>query len=90
VTVFGGGIDSAKIRQIVSRLLQAPRPLSIAVVAGRNAQLAETIADLRDGPQTRLWKLGLIDYVDDLVVASDMVISKPGELVLSDLDNRRE
>ncbi|NTU83373.1 MAG: hypothetical protein HGA45_29055, partial [Chloroflexales bacterium] len=85
VTVFGGGVEAATIRQIVFRLLQAPRPLSVVVGAGRNERLLDAIADLGDGPQTRLWKLGLIDYVDDLVAASDLVISKPGGLITSEV-----
>ncbi|NTU83476.1 MAG: UDP-N-acetylglucosamine--LPS N-acetylglucosamine transferase [Chloroflexales bacterium] len=85
VTIFGGGVAVTTIRQIVFRLLQAPRPLSLAVCAGRNEELLQALADLGDGPQTRLWKLGLIDYVDDLVAASDLVISKPGGLITSEV-----
>lgn len=34
--------------------------------------------------QARLVKLGLIDYVDDLVAASDLVITKAGGLMISE------
>ncbi|HJZ48788.1 MAG TPA: glycosyltransferase, partial [Roseiflexaceae bacterium] len=41
--------------------------------------------DLHDGPSMRLLKLGRIDYVDDLVAASDLVITKSGGLIVSEI-----
>ena len=44
-----------------------------------------TIADLSDGPSMRLLRLGMIDYVDDLVAASDLIITKSGGLIVSEV-----
>jgi processive 1,2-diacylglycerol beta-glucosyltransferase len=57
----------------------------LAVVAGRNERLQEALADLTDGPCMRLRLYGKIDHVDDLVVASDLVITKAGGLIVSEV-----
>src|SRR5215831_7344421 len=85
VTVFGGGIESGRVRLIVERLLAGPAA-AVAVVAGRNETLVEALAALPDGgPQATLHRFGLIDFVDDLVAASDLVITKPGGLIVSEV-----
>jgi processive 1,2-diacylglycerol beta-glucosyltransferase len=85
VTLFGGGIDPQRVRRIVTRLLEGTTPACLVVVAGRNEALAGALADLSDGPHMRLRQLGLIDYVDDLVAASDLVITKAGGLIVSEV-----
>lgn len=58
---------------------------ALVVVAGRNKELLEEIQDLQNGATLRLLKLGFIDYLDDLIVASDVVITKAGGLTVSEI-----
>jgi processive 1,2-diacylglycerol beta-glucosyltransferase len=85
VTVFGGGVESGQIRMMVEGLLEGEKPATLVVVAGRNAELTEALSDLQSGPQVELRLLGFVDSVDDLVAASDLVISKPGGLITSEV-----
>ncbi|MFB2879890.1 MGDG synthase family glycosyltransferase [Floridanema aerugineum] len=85
VTLFGGGLNSRRVYAIVSSLLETLSSAMIVVVAGRNEDLLDTLTDLRDSPQVRLRKLGTIDYVDDLIVASDLIITKAGGLITSEI-----
>jgi processive 1,2-diacylglycerol beta-glucosyltransferase len=85
VTLFGGGLNPKRVRLMVSDLLASPMPMTLIVVAGRNEKLTEALDDLTDGPQVQLRKLELIDYVDNLVVASDLVITKAGGLITSEI-----
>ena len=85
ITLFGGGLEPKRVRLVVSRLLEADTPGLLVVVAGRSKELLQTIADLHDGPSMRLLQLGMIDYVDDLVAASDLVITKSGGLIVSEV-----
>src|SRR5262249_30442764 len=57
---------------------------TLALVAGRNEALTHALDGLTDGPTMRLQVLGFIDYVDDLVTASDLVITKAGGLIVSE------
>ncbi|KAB8142976.1 UDP-N-acetylglucosamine--LPS N-acetylglucosamine transferase [Chloroflexia bacterium SDU3-3] len=88
VSLFGGGIEAERIRLIVDEIARIETPATLAVVSGRNEQLAEAIADVPSGPHVRLLKLGAIDYVDDLVAASDLVITKAGGLIVSEILGR--
>ncbi|MFN8635355.1 MAG: glycosyltransferase [Chloroflexota bacterium] len=85
VTLFGGGLEPRRARIVVQRLLESDTPGLLIVVAGRSAEIATAVADLQDGPSMRLLKLGRIDYVDDLVAASDLVITKSGGLIVSEI-----
>jgi processive 1,2-diacylglycerol beta-glucosyltransferase len=85
VTIFGGGIVPARVRLMVSQLLNSDRSGVVVTVAGRNDKLATVLEDLTDGSQMKLRKLGMIDYVDDLVAASDLVVTKSGGLITSEV-----
>ena len=85
LSLFGGGLAPKRVRRIVEGLVQLPYPGMLMVVAGRNAELPAALAGLGDGPQMRLRVLSQIDYVDDLVAASDMVITKAGGLIVSEV-----
>jgi len=85
VTLFGGGLNSRRVYAIVSSLLETLNSAMIVVVAGRNEDLLETLTDLTDSPHVRLRKVGTIDYVDDLIVASDLIITKAGGLITSEI-----
>jgi processive 1,2-diacylglycerol beta-glucosyltransferase len=85
ISLFGGGLDVERARLMVAGLLARDIAGTLVVVAGRNAALAEALAGLTDGLSLRLRTLGLISYVDDLVAASDLVISKAGGLIVSEV-----
>ncbi|MFB2833439.1 MGDG synthase family glycosyltransferase [Floridanema evergladense] len=85
ITLFGGGLNSRRVYAIVSSLLETLTSAIIVVVAGRNEDLLDTLTDLTDSTHVRLRKLGTIDYVDDLIVASDLIITKAGGLITSEI-----
>lgn len=85
ITLLGGGIDSKRVRFVAAELLKADMRGALVVVAGRNKELLEEIQDLQNGATLRLLKLGFIDYLDDLIVASDVVITKAGGLTVSEI-----
>jgi processive 1,2-diacylglycerol beta-glucosyltransferase len=85
VTLFGGGIDPQRVRTIVTGLLASQIPGVLVVVAGRNEALQAAISDLSDGPVMTLRTLAMVDYVDDLVVASDLIVTKAGGLIVSEV-----
>jgi processive 1,2-diacylglycerol beta-glucosyltransferase len=70
---------------VVSLLLRSRTPGTLVVIPGRNEKLSQEIADLTDGPHMKLIKLDKIEFVDDLVAASDLVITKAGGLIVSEI-----
>ncbi len=86
LALFGGGIEPRRVRLMVERLIDdSDIPLTIAAVAGRNEALQQALSDLRNSENVALYNLGMIDYVDDLVAASDAVITKAGGLMVSEV-----
>ncbi|MCB0162808.1 MAG: UDP-N-acetylglucosamine--LPS N-acetylglucosamine transferase [Anaerolineae bacterium] len=85
ITIFGGGIATDRIHNMVNRLVKADQPGLLTVVAGRNKDLLDALADITAGPHMDFRPLGYINYVDDLVAASDLVITKPGGLMTSEI-----
>jgi processive 1,2-diacylglycerol beta-glucosyltransferase len=85
ISLFGGGLDPARVRLIIEGMMVLGVRATLVVVAGRSTTLQEALADLEDSPTLHLHKLGLIDYVDDLVAASDLVITKAGGLIVSEV-----
>jgi processive 1,2-diacylglycerol beta-glucosyltransferase len=85
ITLFGGGIPIPRVRRMVTELLKSNIRGTLVVASGRNEGLAQAIAKLSSGPQLRLQVLEHISYVDDLIAASDLVITKPGGLIVSEV-----
>lgn len=85
VTIFGGGLEPGRVRVIIEGLLQQGMQGTLVVVAGRNRALLSEISDLDSSPTLEIHKLGFINYVDDLIVASDIVITKAGGLTVSEV-----
>lgn len=85
ITLFGGGIPVARVRRMVVQLLASNIRGTLVVAAGRSEGIVRALADVQSGPQLRLKVLGHISYVDDLIVASDLVVTKPGGLIVSEV-----
>jgi processive 1,2-diacylglycerol beta-glucosyltransferase len=85
VTLFGGGLDDEHVRIIVEGLLKTDLHGTLIVAAGRNRNLQTSLDDLVGTPSLALRVLGFVDYVDDLVVASDIVVTKAGGLIVSEV-----
>jgi processive 1,2-diacylglycerol beta-glucosyltransferase len=84
ITLFGGGLNVERVRSMIEGILAIDISGTLAVVAGRNEALADAIAGVNEGAAMRLRALGYINYVDDLVAASDIVITKAGGLIVSE------
>ncbi len=85
ITLFGGGVANERVRKVVQGLLDSEVKATLVVVAGRNATLSSALADLEPGAHMDLRVLGFITYVDDLIAASDLVITKAGGLIVSEV-----
>jgi processive 1,2-diacylglycerol beta-glucosyltransferase len=85
VALFGGGIRPERVRRMVARLVESQVDAELVVVAGRSESLVEALEDVASGPHMRLRKLGRINFVDDLIAASDLVITKAGGLIVSEI-----
>jgi processive 1,2-diacylglycerol beta-glucosyltransferase len=84
ITLIGSGLLVERVRQIVDGLLASDLAGTLVVAAGRNAALAEALAGRRAEGRLELRLLGFVDYMDDLLTASDLVVTKAGGLIVSE------
>ena len=89
ITLLGGGLHVERVRQMVAGLLERNINGALFVVAGRNKELLDGLADLQSSPTLTLNVLGFVDYLDDLIAASDLVITKAGGLIVSEILGRQ-
>lgn len=85
ITLLGSGIPPARVRHVAQELLKSDVRGTLVMVAGRNKELQQEISGLQNGATLRLLKLGFVDFLDDLVTASDIVITKAGGLTVSEI-----
>jgi processive 1,2-diacylglycerol beta-glucosyltransferase len=89
VTLIGSGISVERVRHIVVGLLQKQMRGTLFVVAGRNKELQQALQELRGNTELDMHILGFIDYLDDLITASDLVVTKAGGLTISEVMARQ-
>ena len=85
ITLLGGGIVSKRVRHVTEQLLNTKLHGTLVIVAGRNQELLDELENVKNGATLRVLKLGFIDYVDDLIAASDVVLTKAGGLTVSEI-----
>jgi processive 1,2-diacylglycerol beta-glucosyltransferase len=74
-----------RVRKIIDGLQNEGTVGTLIVIAGRNPDLEGVLNDVQSTPQLHVRVLfGFIDYLDDLLAASDLVISKAGGLIVSE------
>jgi processive 1,2-diacylglycerol beta-glucosyltransferase len=89
MTLMGGGLNIDRVEQIVSGLLERSLGGTLLVVAGRNEKLQKAMEKLPLSVSLELRALGFINHLDDLVAASDLVITKAGGLIVSEVMARQ-
>lgn len=84
ILVIGGGFGVGPIEGIVKVMAQIPRELQTVVVCGHNEELARKIQSLKDEYKLNMKVLGFIDDVYEYMDISDILISKPGGITVSE------
>jgi processive 1,2-diacylglycerol beta-glucosyltransferase len=84
ILIVAGGAGVGDLPTLVRRVLNLPGDFQIIAVAGRNAQAKETLDALAQIQPQRLLALGFTDRMHKLMAASDLVVTKPGGLTVSE------
>jgi processive 1,2-diacylglycerol beta-glucosyltransferase len=85
ITLIGSGIEDDKVRRMAEGILAREIEGTLCIVAGRNYTLQQHLVGLHGSARLELRVLGFIDYLDDLIAASDLVITKSGGLITSEV-----
>jgi processive 1,2-diacylglycerol beta-glucosyltransferase len=84
VLVMGGGLGLGSVEQVIKALLIDPWDIQIIAVAGKNKKLLAQLEELRSSTQKHLIPIGYTDEVNTLMEISDIIVSKPGGLTVTE------
>ncbi|WP_052329865.1 MGDG synthase family glycosyltransferase [Thermicanus aegyptius] len=85
ILIMGGGwglIDEGE--EVINRLDRFPRPIQIIFVCGHNRKLWRQLSRKSGRYRQRVMITEYINYVDELMAASDVIVTKPGGLTTSE------
>jgi processive 1,2-diacylglycerol beta-glucosyltransferase len=82
--VLAGGLGMPMLEKSVQELFRLGRPVQIVTVAGKNDALRERLNRLTPPPHIRLVNQGYVRNMHELLSISDLVITKPGGLTVSE------
>lgn len=85
VTLIGSGVQVERVMQIVTGVRESDWQGTLILLAGRNADLNEAFQQVSSTDTITVKPmLGFIDYLDELIAASDLVITKAGGLIVTE------
>ena len=82
--LMGGGAGLGKLEQVAERLMGMNRDFQLIVMAGRNLATLASLRQLEKRFPNRLVALGYTRQVAKLMACSDLAITKPGGLTVSE------
>jgi processive 1,2-diacylglycerol beta-glucosyltransferase len=82
--VLAGGLGMPMLEKSVRQLFRLERPVQIMTVAGKNEALRKRLNRLTPPPHIRLINQGYVRNMDELLSVSDLVVTKPGGLTVSE------
>jgi processive 1,2-diacylglycerol beta-glucosyltransferase len=85
VLQLAGGFGVGPIKKILDGILSLETPVEVAVVCGKNAELKKDLDKVKPAARHKLKVIGFTDQMDELLAASDVVLSKPGGLTTSEV-----
>ena len=88
VVAIASGIKTPRFVTAIGQLAAHLGHGSIIVVAGRNEDVNESLAELPTPAGVTIQTFGFIDFLDDLIAAADVVISKSGGLITTEVITR--
>ena len=82
--LMAGGAGVGDIEQLAERLLKLEQDIQILALAGRNADLLDSLQALAQRHPARLFPSGFTRVIERMMAASDLAVTKPGGLTTSE------
>lgn len=86
ILLMSGSMGLEGISKVIKELVQNPRKLRLIIVCGKNKHLKESLDELYSKPikDKKIHIIGYSNVVSELMDASDVIISKPGGLTVTE------
>lgn len=83
VLVMGGGAGVGAMEEAVAAVLDGP-PVQVLAVAGKNAELKETLGKMKVPRSSKLVPFGFVTDIEELMAVSNLAVTKSGGLTTSE------
>ncbi len=84
ILVMGGGLGLGPVSKTIRALAHLGPELTVVVIGGRNVRLQRSVNDAAKAYPYETRVLGFVDNVVDYMLASDVLLTKPGGLTTSE------
>lgn len=84
ITVMGGSLGIGNIEEILKEIVASKQPCQIIVLTGRNEKLYEKLLELKNECNHHLLPLQYCDEMNDILSITDLLITKPGGLTITE------
>lgn len=84
VLIMGGGSGLGPIKEVVRQLDRLPQNFQMMVVCGKNRALFNTLNAARPALKKRVVVFAYVDFINELMSFSDIIITKPGGITVSE------
>jgi len=81
---LAGGFGVGPIEELFHAVLSVDTPIELVVVTGRNEKLRKKLAEQEKHPLHRVHAVGFTNEMHELMMAADLVMTKPGGLTTSE------
>ncbi len=82
--LMGGSLGMGEVKKVFSRLMNSSLDIQVIAVCGKNRKLKEELETLTAGSSKPALILGYTSRVPRLMAVSDLLITKPGGLTISE------
>jgi processive 1,2-diacylglycerol beta-glucosyltransferase len=84
ILVMGGGLGFGNIEKTIISLLDCPQDIQIIAVTGTNTRLKKRLEERCKTSDKNVVLLGYTDKINELMDISDLLITKPGGITVSE------
>jgi len=88
ILIMSGGFGTGPIREIVDRINNLEKEivdkLQLIVICGKNQALLKELTSASKDLKVRIKAFGYMDNVDEFMEVSDLIVTKPGGLTISE------
>ena len=84
ILIMGGSLGFGELKETFITLLNSPKNLQLILVAGKNLKLINTLEKYVSSTSKTVKLYNYTDKIPELMSASDLIISKPGGMTISE------
>ncbi|MDD3223452.1 MAG: glycosyltransferase [Clostridium sp.] len=84
IMIMGGSLGIGKIAYVYSQISKSTSNIQVIVISGNNKKLYSKLMEIKKSSNTPTCILGFTDNVDKYMQCSDLLITKPGGLTITE------